>query len=93
MNRGPADYESAALPTELPRRCIECNIAAKNLSNIGPNEFRTDRARHDWQEIAARIASSLQRDIGYISQATPTLITTNNVSDHSVYLIQPDVVR
>ena len=33
MNRGPADYESAALPTELPRRCIDCSIRPKNLSN------------------------------------------------------------
>ena len=35
LNRGPADYESAALPTELPRRLFDCNIRGKNLSNFG----------------------------------------------------------
>jgi hypothetical protein len=31
--------------------------------------------------------------MGYISQATLTLITTNNANDHRVYLIQFDPVR
>src|SRR5580692_263556 len=35
LNRGPADYESAALPTELPRRLLDSNIGAKKLSNFG----------------------------------------------------------
>jgi hypothetical protein len=35
LNLRPADYESAALPTELPRHRNECNIAVKKLSNKG----------------------------------------------------------
>jgi hypothetical protein len=31
--------------------------------------------------------------MGYINQATPTLMTTNSANDHSMYLIQFDAVR
>src|ERR1700687_1442414 len=35
LNRGPVDYESTALPTELPRlRVIHSSIAWKKLSNM-----------------------------------------------------------
>jgi hypothetical protein len=38
-------------------------------------------------------AHDVQREMGYINQATPTLMTTNSANDHSMYLIQFDAVR
>jgi hypothetical protein len=35
----------------------------------------------------------LQRETGYISQATPTPISTNSANDHSAYLTPPELVR
>ena len=36
LNRGPVDYESTALPTELPRLGVsQCSIAWKIVSNEG----------------------------------------------------------
>jgi hypothetical protein len=51
------------------------------------------RARGSRDEIAVRTAEQAQREIGYINHPTPTLITKNKMSDHSVYLIQPAAVR
>src|SRR5271155_2581640 len=111
LNRGPADYESAALPTELPRRLLDCNIGAKKLSNFGremcaARERPADAhrkcvaygrlvsrgacARHVRCVLGRRI---LQREMGYISQATPTPISTNSANDQSAYLRPPARVR
>src|SRR6266446_1822856 len=42
LNRGPVDYESTALPTELPRLgVIHSSIARKKLSNaVAQNGYR-----------------------------------------------------
>src|ERR1700731_2904956 len=63
LNRGPVDYESTALPTELPRLgVIHCSIARKKLSNAAVR-------------AAARNA---YRENGNISQPIP-MATRRNV--------------
>ena len=63
LNRGPVDYESTALPTELPRlRVIYCSIARKKLSNAA----------------VQAAAKNAYRENGYISQPIP-MATKRNV--------------
>src|SRR5580692_642137 len=91
LNRGPADYESAALPTELPRRLLDCNIGAKKLSNFGRIVCAAQERPGSGPFL--RVHGIIQRDIGYISQATPRPTSTNNANDHRTYLTPPARVR
>src|ERR1700730_10053737 len=62
LNRGPVDYESTALPTELPRLgVIHSSIARKKLSNAVVRAA----ARNDYCEK------------GYISQPIPIATSRN----------------
>src|ERR1700674_3443193 len=65
LNRGPVDYESTALPPELPRlRVIHSSSARKKLSNAAV-------------EVAAR---NDYRENGYITQPIP-IATKRNASN------------
>ena len=61
---------------------LECNIAAKNVSNRSAAAFRWC-ANH----------ASHQRENGYMSQAMPTLTSTNIANVHAAYLIRPAALR
>ena len=77
MNRGPVDYESTALPTELPRlRIIHSSIARKKLSNAG---------------IQADTRSGY-RESGYISQPIPTAISRNAKNAHRIYFTRSEAL-
>jgi hypothetical protein len=95
LNRGPADYESAALPTELPRRLFDCNIRGKKLSNFGRSSCaalaRTANAPRASRRMRRR--EILQREMGYISHATPTPTSTNSANDHTAYLTPSELER
>src|SRR6202162_926588 len=109
-------YESAALPTELPRRLFDCNIRGKKLSNFGRvwcvawerpvgalDMTCRDGLLAHLMHRAGTICSHalrrlrhhgiLQREIGYISQATPTPTSTKSAKDQSAYLTPPVLVR
>jgi hypothetical protein len=70
LNRGPVDYESTALPTELPRLCvIHFSIVRKKLSNTGmEGDSRSD-----------------YRENGYISQPIPIATRRKARNDHKTY--------
>src|SRR5258707_599839 len=71
LNRGPVDYESTALPTELPRLgVIHSSIARKKLSNAVA------------QEVAARNG---YRENGNISQPIPIATKRNIRNAHAKY--------
>jgi hypothetical protein len=92
LNRGPADYESAALPTELPRRLFDCNIGGKKLSNFGRVVYTAD-VHHRPTARSLRYCGNAQREMGYISHATPTPTRTNSANDHNAYLTPPGLAR
>ncbi len=78
MNRGPVDYESTALPTELPRlRVIHSSIARKKLSNAAVESA----ARNDYCEN------------GYISQPIPMATKRNARNAHAKYFARSDAPR
>ena len=79
MNRGPVDYESTALPTELPRLgVIHSSIARKKLSNAVA------------QEVAARNG---YRENGNISQPIPIATKRNIRNAHAKYFARSTVPR
>ena len=57
------------------------------------NARRDTPEAHVRRNAATGWRDDVQREMGYINQATPTLMTTNSANDHSVYLIQFDAVR
>src|ERR1700680_1532234 len=78
LNRGPVDYESTALPTELPRpRVIHSSIVRKKLSNTA----MWVAARNDYREN------------GYITQPLPIATKRNARNAHAKYLARSVVPR
>ena len=78
MNRGPVDYESTALPTELPRLgVIHSSIAWKKLSNAAVKAA----ARNDYCEK------------GYISQPIPIATRRNARNAHAKYFARSTAPR
>src|ERR1700719_4995942 len=78
LNRGPVDYESTALPTELPRlRVIHSSIARKKLSNAA----------------VRAAAKNAYRENGYISQPIPIATRRNVRNAHNIYFTRSDVSR
>ena len=70
MNWGPVDYESTALPTELPRlRVNHSSIGRKKLSNTRLGKG----ARRGYREK------------GYISHPMPTATSKKATKAHAVY--------
>src|SRR5258708_31767840 len=79
LNRGPVDYESTALPTELPRLGVNhSSIARKNLSNAVA------------REVAARNG---YRENGNISQPIPIATKRNIRNAHAKYFARSTVSR
>src|SRR6266853_1224241 len=79
LNRGPVDYESTALPTELPRlRVIHSSIARKKLSNVAA------------EDVAAR---NSYRENGNISQPIPIATKMNIRNAHAKYFARSTVPR
>jgi hypothetical protein len=78
LNRGPVDYESTALPTELPRpRVIHSSIALKKVSNA----------------VMDRGAKEGYCENGYISQPIPTATSKNARNAHKTYLVRSEAPR
>src|SRR5258706_6390607 len=78
LNRGPVDYESTALPTELPRLgVIHSSIALKKLSNAAVNAA----ARNHYCEK------------GYISQPIPMATRRNARKAHAKYFARSSARR
>jgi hypothetical protein len=59
----------------------------------GRTEWKNHEAHASRGTRSTTSSRDVQREIGYISQATPMLITTNSMNDHSVYLIQLAAAR
>src|SRR5258706_4347253 len=79
LNRGPVDYESTALPTELPRLgVIHSSIARKKLSNAVVEE---GAARNGYREN------------GNISQPIPIATQRNIRNAHAKYFARSTVSR
>ena len=78
MNRGPVDYESTALPTELPRLgVIHSSIARKKLSNAA-------------MKYGERKTYCVN---GYMSQPMPIATTRKATNAHTIYCTRSDVSR
>src|SRR5882762_821850 len=78
LNRGPVDYESTALPTELPRLgVIHSSIAWKKLSNAAV-------------KAAARNG---YRENGNISQPIPIATKRNIRNAHPKYFARSNAPR
>src|SRR5712672_1267767 len=78
LNRGPVDYESTALPTELPRLgVIHSSIAWKKLSNAAVKAA----ARNNYCEK------------GYISQPIPIATRRNARKAHAKYFARSAAPR
>src|SRR5258706_9432540 len=78
LNRGPVDYESTALPTELPRLgVIHSSIAWKKLSNAAMKVA----ARNDYCEK------------GYISQPIPIATARNARKAQAKYFARSTAPR
>src|ERR1700676_405510 len=78
LNRGPVDYESTALPTELPRLgVIHSSIARKKLSNAAGG-------------VAAR---NTYCEKGYISQPIAIATSRNARKAHAKYFARSTAPR
>ena len=74
---------------------LECNIAAKNVSNRSAAVYLV-RSNHSSPYLFAPASAVIfrhQRENGYMSHAMPTLTSTNIANVHAAYLIRPAALR